>query len=62
MLLYFEIVHINFLYAEVCRDKMYAGKTPHSISLCRVRLCAVLVCAESDSAQSCHLFEFSKKI
>ena len=36
---------------ESCKDKMYADKTSRSVSLREVRLRAVLVSAESDTAQ-----------
>ena len=53
MLVYVEIVHKYFLsrQGEACKYKIDTGKTPRSVSLRGVRLCAVLVCADSDSSQ-----------
>ena len=36
---------------EACKDKIVPGKTPFRLTLRGVRLYAVLVCVESDSAQ-----------
>ena len=36
---------------EACKDKINAGKTPLSVSLRRVGLCAVLTNVEFDSAK-----------
>ena len=55
MLGYVGIVYLNLiLFLNIliaCKDKIIAGKTLRSVSLRWVWLRAVLVCAESDSAQ-----------
>ena len=59
MLGYVAIVHIYFRIflvfslsqEEACNVKIVPRKTPGRLILRRVQLCAVLACAESDSAQ-----------
>ena len=53
MFTYVEIVHLYLKkmlnsisrQGEACKDKIDAGKTPRSVSLRGVRICAVLACA-----------------